>query len=145
MSIEYVWGADNKVADALSHVKDWLSPEAVKELIDFAQNNTPVELAEVDNLTLIAKEEALDHEVVIQSRVLMAKRQVPKQVSTEYWIKLQKWDVIISHVSGWMLRSPTDKRTLSQYLLGKVFIKVYISSEAKVPNLLSRDLLACSI
>ena len=43
MSIEYVWGAENKVTDALSHVKDWLSPEAVKELIDFAQNNTPIE------------------------------------------------------------------------------------------------------
>ena len=74
----------------------------------------------MDNPTLIAEEEALDHEVVIQSRVLMAKRQVPKQVSTEYWIKLQKWDVIISQVRGWMLRSPADKRTLSQYLLGKV-------------------------
>ena len=43
MSIEYVRGADNKVADALSYVKDQLSPEAVKELFDFARNNTPVE------------------------------------------------------------------------------------------------------
>ena len=50
----------------------------------------------------------------------MAKRHVPKQVSTEYWIKLQKRDAVISHVRGWMLRSPADKRTLSQYLLGKV-------------------------
>ena len=83
-------------------------------------NNTPVELAEMDNPTLIAEEEALDHEVVIQSKVLMAKRQVPKQVSTEYWIKLQKRDAVIGHVRGWMLRSPADKRTLSQYLLGKV-------------------------
>ena len=120
MSIEYVWGADNKVTDALSHVKDWLPPEAVKELIDFTRNNTPIERAEVDNPTLIAEEEALDHEVVIQSRVLMAKRQVPKQVSTEYWIKLQKLDAIFSHVRGWMLRPPANKRTLSQYLLGKV-------------------------
>ena len=43
MSIEYVQGADHKVADALHHVKDWLPPEAVKELTDFARNNTPVE------------------------------------------------------------------------------------------------------
>ena len=43
MSIEYVQGADNKVADALSHVKDQLSPKAVKELIDFTWNNTPIE------------------------------------------------------------------------------------------------------
>ena len=43
MSIEYVQGADNKVADALSCVKDWLSPEAVKELIDFTRNNIPIE------------------------------------------------------------------------------------------------------
>ena len=62
----------------------------------------------------------MDHEVVIQSRVLMAKRQIPKQVSTEYWIKLQKRDAVIDHVRGWMLRSPANKRTLSQYLLGKV-------------------------
>ena len=92
----------------------------MKELIDFARNNTPVEQAEVDNPTLIAKEEALDHEVVIHSRVLMAKRQVPQQVSTEYWIKLQKRDAVISQVRGWMLRSPADKRTLSQYLSGRV-------------------------
>ena len=50
----------------------------------------------------------------------MAKRQVPKQVSTEYCIKLQKWDALIGHVRGWMLRSPANKRMLSQYLLGKV-------------------------
>ena len=92
----------------------------MKELIDFAQNNTPMEQAEVDNSTLIAEEEALDHEVVIQSRVLMAKRQVPKQVSTQYWIKLQKRDVVIGHVRGWMLRPPADKRTQSQYLSRKV-------------------------
>ena len=65
MSIEYVRGAKNKVADALSWVKDRLPPKTVKELIGFAQNNTLVEHAEVDNLTLIAEEEALDHEVVI--------------------------------------------------------------------------------
>ena len=74
----------------------------------------------MDNPTLIAEEEALDHEVVIQSRVLMAKRQVPKQVSTKYWIKLQKQDAVIGHVRGWMLRPPANKRTLSQYLIGKV-------------------------
>ena len=79
-----------------------------------------MERAEVDNPTLIAKEEALDHEVVIQSRVLMAKRQVPEQVSTEYWVKLQKQDAVIGHVRGWLLRPPADKRTLSQYLSGKV-------------------------
>ena len=120
MSIEYVRWADNKVTDALSCVKDWLPPKAVKELIDFAWTNTPMERAEVDDPALIAKEEALDHEVVIQARVLMAKRQVPKQVSTEYWIKLQKRNAAIGHVRGRMLRSPADKRTLSQYLLGKV-------------------------
>ena len=120
MSIKYMQRADNKVADALSRIKDWLPPEAVKELIDFAYNITPVEQAKVDNPTLIAKEEALNHEVVIQSRVMMAKRQVPKQVSTEYWAKMQKQDVVIGHVRGWMLRSAEDKRTLSEYLVGKV-------------------------
>ena len=109
MSIGYVREADNKVADALSYVKERLPPKAVKELVDFARNNTPVERAEVDNPTVSAKEEALDHEVVIQSRVLMAKRQVPKQVSTEYWAKLQKQDAVISHVRGWMLRPAADK------------------------------------
>ena len=43
MSIEYVQGADNNVADALSHVKDRLPPEAVNELIHFTRNNTPIE------------------------------------------------------------------------------------------------------
>ena len=92
----------------------------MKELIDFTHKNTPVECAEVDNPTLIAQEDALDHEVVIKSRVMMAKRQVPKQVSTEYWVKLQKQDAVISYVRGWMLRPTANKRTFSQYLIGKV-------------------------
>ena len=41
MSIEYVWGADNKVVDALSCVKDWLSPEAVKELLTSPRTTLP--------------------------------------------------------------------------------------------------------
>ena len=74
----------------------------------------------MDNPTLIAEEETLDHEVVIQSRVMMAKRQVPKQVSTEYWVKLQKQDAVISYIRGWMLRPTANKRALSKYLTGKV-------------------------
>ena len=50
----------------------------------------------------------------------MVKRQVPKQVSTEYCVKLQKQDAVISHVRGLMLTPTADKRTLSQYLIGKV-------------------------
>ena len=32
--IEYVWGLDNKVADALSRVGECLDKDAVKELLD---------------------------------------------------------------------------------------------------------------
>ena len=32
--IEYVWGSDNKVADALSRVGEHLDEDAVKELLD---------------------------------------------------------------------------------------------------------------
>ena len=49
----------------------------------------PVERAEIDNPTLVEEAENLDQEVVIQSRVLLAHRQVPKDVSTAYWIKMQ--------------------------------------------------------
>ena len=42
MSIKYIRGVDNKVADALSRVKERLPEEAVKELIDFARGNIPV-------------------------------------------------------------------------------------------------------
>ena len=120
MSIEYVRGIDNKVADALSRVKERLPPEAVKQLIDFARINTPVERAESDNPSLIKEVESLDQEVIIQSRVLLARRQIPKNVSAAYWIKLQRNDNIIKHVINWMHRLTEDQRKLSNYLKGKV-------------------------
>ena len=78
------------------------------------EGNTPVERAESDNPSLIEEAESLDQEVIIQSRVLLARRQIPKNVSTAYWIKLQRNDNIIKHVINWMHRPMEDQREADQ-------------------------------
>ena len=62
----------------------------------------------------------MDQEVVIQSRVLLAHHQVPKNVSTAYWIKMQQNDNVIKHVINWMYWLREDERKLAEYLKGKV-------------------------
>ena len=49
MAIEYLKGTDNKVADLMSWVPEWLDPETVTVLLNHAQNSD-VPWAEADDL-----------------------------------------------------------------------------------------------
>ena len=54
MTIEYLRGTDNKVADALSRVETRLDPDTVKALLDHARDGLP--RAESEDLRVVEDE-----------------------------------------------------------------------------------------
>ena len=64
MKLSYLKGTDNKIADALSRVRQKLDKETVTELLNCARTgNTPQ--AESDNINVIQEGERVDQEIIV--------------------------------------------------------------------------------
>ena len=76
--IEYIWGSDNKVTDALSRVDERLDEDAVKELLDqgaikeLLSHATcySVPRAEADDPRVTQEHERVEGEIIMQARML---------------------------------------------------------------------------
>ena len=70
-TIEYLWGADNKVDDALSRVGDRLEldTDSVRELLSHA-SDPMVPTAETDNPRLMQEHAQQEQEIIMQARML---------------------------------------------------------------------------
>ena len=76
--IEYVRGSDNKVADTLSQVSEWLNKDAVRELLDQGiikellthASHFGVPRAEVDDPRVTKEHERTEGEIIMQVQVL---------------------------------------------------------------------------
>ena len=64
MTIKYLKGSDNKVADALSQIETRLDPDTVTELLNHTKAGTPAR-AETDDIRIIEEEERADQEVIL--------------------------------------------------------------------------------
>ena len=60
MTIRYLKGSYNKVADALSQIETRLHPDTVTELLKHAKAGAPAR-AETDEIQIIEEEERADH------------------------------------------------------------------------------------
>ena len=120
MKIEYLRGADNKVADALSRVESRLDEATVKELMENARHaDSP--RAEADHPNLIARHEEIDKQTRVTMKALLRAGQIKENLADENWVRLQEKDAIIRHVIAWKRRDKDkDKSTLHEYLTGKV-------------------------
>ena len=68
MTIKYLKGSDNKVADALSWIETRLDPETVTELLNHTKASAP--RAEVEDIRIIEEEERADQEVILRTTQL---------------------------------------------------------------------------
>ena len=118
MSIRYLKGSDNKVADALSRIETRLDPDTVMELLNHAKGTGP--RAEIEDIQVIEEEERADQEVILRTIQLARQDKKFRNLHTEDWHRAQLMDPVIPHVLDW-LRLPRNNRVkLKDFLRGKV-------------------------
>ena len=101
MTIKYLKGFDNKVADALSRIKARLDPDSVTELLDHVKAGAPA-WAETDDIQIIEVEERADQEVILWTVQLAHQDKKFHNLNTEDWHQAQLMDPVIPHVLDWL-------------------------------------------
>ena len=118
MTIRYLKGSENKVADALSWIETRLDPETITELLNHAKGGAPQ--AETEDIWILKEEERADQEVILHTTQLARQDKKFCNLCTENWRQTQQMDPVIPHVLEW-LRLPKNNRTqLKDFLRGKV-------------------------
>ena len=84
---EYLRGADNKVADALSRVGDRLEldTDSVHELLSHS-NDPTVPRAKTDNPRLMQEHARQEQEIIMQARMLEDSRVTLRNLADSHWI-----------------------------------------------------------
>ena len=106
MTIRYLKGSDNKVADALSWIETRLDPDTVTELLNHTRASAPAR-AETDEIPIIEEEERTDQEVILRTIQLPCQDKKFCNLRTKDWHQAQLMDPVIPHVLDW-LRLPRN-------------------------------------
>ena len=112
MSLEYLKGMDNKVADALSQVQDRLSEEETRQILD---KDTVKELlncstlsdtsrGEANNIRVIEEDQRNNQEVIVRSHQLVKQDKNFRNLMNRDWADAQAKDPVIQHVIKWIER-----------------------------------------
>ena len=108
MTIKYLKGSDNKVADALSWIKTRLDPKTVMELLNHTKGDAP--RAKTEDIQIIEEDERVGQEVILHVTQLARQDKKFRNLHTEDWWRAQQMDLVIPHVLEW-LRLPKNDRT----------------------------------
>ena len=87
MTIKYLKGSDNKVADALSQIETRLDPETVMELLNHAKGDVP--RAETEDIRIIEEDERVGQEVILRVTQLAHQDKKFCNLRTEDWQQAQ--------------------------------------------------------
>ena len=118
MTIRYLKGSDNKVADALSRIETRLDQETITELLNHAKGGAP--RAEAEDIWIIEEEERADQEVILRTTQLARQDKKFRNLCTEDWQQAQQMDLVIPHVLEWLRLPKNDRTRLKDFLQGKV-------------------------
>ena len=122
--IQYICGSDNKVADALSHVRGHLDEDDVKELLDQSAIKELLShavrygmpRAESDNPRVTQEHEKAEGEIVMQVQMLVEMKKKYQNLADSQWVVAQWGNQAIRLLMDWLRRRKDDNRTLDQYL-----------------------------
>ena len=115
MKLDYVKGTDNKVADALSRVRQRLDKETVTELLNCARiGNMP--RAESDNINVIQEGEWVDQEIIVRHTHIVKQHKKFRNLANGGWVAAQNRDPVIPLVKEWVDRPKDDTRKLEEFL-----------------------------
>ena len=118
MTIRYLKGSDNKVADALSRIEARLDPDTVTELLNHAKAGAPAR-AETDDIQIIEEEERTDQEVILRTVQLARQDKKFRNLCTKHWHQAQLMDPVIPHVLDWLRLPRNNQVKLKDFLRGK--------------------------
>ena len=119
MTIEYIKGTDNKVADCLSWVTEWLDADSIRQLIQHTKAGGMAPRAETDDPWMAQEDERINNEIIVQARAY-TRRAAYKNVANKHWVKAQIEDPVIKHVCNWMGLLSESRISLSDFLVAKV-------------------------
>ena len=108
MTIRYLKGSNNKVADALSWIEARLDLDTITELLNHTKAGAAPR-AETNDIRIIEKEERSDQEVILRTIQLAHQDKKFRNLRTEDWHQAQLMDPVIPHVLDW-LRLPRNNR-----------------------------------
>ena len=109
MKLEYLKGADNKIADTLSRLPpEKLDEHVVAELLDYAHNSYKPR-AETANMNIIEEAERMDQEVIVRYSQIMKQHKNFRNLANLDWVESQGEDPVIPTVINWVKRPKGDK------------------------------------
>ena len=118
MTIKYLKGSVNKVADTLSRIEARLDPDTITELLNHVKASAPAR-AETDDIRIIEKEEKADQEVILRTVQLARQDKKFRNLHTENWRQAQLMDPVIPHVLDWLHLPRNNRVKLKDFLQGK--------------------------
>ena len=115
MTIEYLKGTDNKVADLMSRVPEWLDPETVTILLNHARySNVP--RSEVDDLRVMEEHQKIDKDVILRAHQLVKQDKHFRNLMNWNWVYSQMEDPVIRHVIDWIQHPWANTNTLDEFM-----------------------------
>ena len=116
MKLEYLKGADNRIADTLSRLlPEKLDEHTVAELLDYAHNSHKPR-AETANMNVIEEGERVDQEVIVRYNQIVKQHKNFRNLANLDWVESQRKDPVIPTVINWVKRPKGDKRMLVECL-----------------------------
>ena len=123
ITIEYLKGADNKVADMMSRVPQRLDPETVTILLNHARNSD-VPWVEADDPRLMEEHQRIDEDLILQAHQLVKQDKHSWNLMNWNWVFSQMDDPVLHHVIGWILCLWANTSTLDEFMRARVVPEV---------------------
>ena len=115
MTIEYLKGTDNKVADMMSQVPKWLDPETVTVLLNHAQNSD-IPRAEADDPQLMEEHQRINEDVVLRAHQLVKQDKWFRNLMNRNWVLSQMNDPVLHYVVEWIRHPRANTNTLDEFM-----------------------------
>ena len=123
MMIEYLKGSDNKVADVLSCIPQWLDPEVVTVLLSHIwASNVP--WAEADDPWVMEEHSKINKDIILCAYQMVKHGKQFQNLMNLNWVRAQMQDPVLCHVINWIKWLKADKWTLDEYLKAKSMLEV---------------------
>ena len=115
MTIEYLKGTDNKLADMMSRVPEWLDPETVTVLLNHARNSD-VPRAETDDPQLMKEHQRINEDVVLRAHQLVKQDKRFWNLMNRNWVLSQMNDPVLHYVVEWIRHPRANTNTLDEFM-----------------------------